>query len=86
MSEQPIRESVCLTCRVRSFGDVETHHVQCDWLRGPESTSAPATLRDQFAMAALRGLLAGPDGMSMERGAAWCYEIADAMLAAREAK
>jgi hypothetical protein len=37
-------------------------------------------------MAALRGLLAGPDGMSMERGAAWCYEIADAMLAAREAK
>lgn len=46
-----------------------------------------ATLRDQFAMAALTGLLSceetsgGPDEF-----AEWSYEYADAMLAAREAK
>lgn len=46
-------------------------------------------LRDQFAMAALTGLLASPNtprDVDMLEGAASAYMIAEAMLAAREAK
>ena len=45
------------------------------------------TLRDYFAAAAMQGMLASPDGdRHIERYAASAYQIADAMLAAREAK
>ena len=42
------------------------------------------TLRDQFAMAALTGVLA--DGFSKVAAARIAYDIADMMLAAREEK
>ena len=46
-----------------------------------------ATLRDQFAMAALTGLLSDPerDAEPSEYGE-WAYLYADVMLAAREEK
>jgi len=44
-----------------------------------------ATLRDQFAAAALTGLLAGfQNGKSCDSYAAEAYEVADAMLRARQ--
>lgn len=44
-----------------------------------------ATLRDQFAMAALAGLLASPDSAGKpEDFARWAYRNADAMMAERE--
>jgi hypothetical protein len=44
-------------------------------------------LRDYFAAAALQGMLASPDGDGhIERYAVGAYQIADAMLAARERK
>jgi len=44
------------------------------------------TLRDQFAMAALTGLLANPVGIGWSQCAEDCYQMADKMLKAREAK
>ena len=48
------------------------------------------TLRDYFAAAALQGLWANPhvkrDGDCRESVACFCYEQADAMIDAREAK
>jgi hypothetical protein len=48
------------------------------------------SLRDYFAAAALQGLMASPrewvDEITGERIAAWAYEQADAMIAARERK
>jgi hypothetical protein len=44
-------------------------------------------LRDQFAMAALTGLLANPDAAKYSKDRTEvAYEFADAMLKAREAK
>jgi hypothetical protein len=37
--------------------------------------------RDLFAMAALQGLLAGPNMIKSEELAKYCYQIADAMIA-----
>lgn len=46
----------------------------------------PKTLRDEFAMAALTGLLANPStGVAWHLYPEWAYEIADEMLKAREA-
>jgi hypothetical protein len=45
-----------------------------------------ATLRDQFAMAALTGLLANPDAAKYKDRAEVAYNYADAMLKAREDK
>lgn len=46
------------------------------------------TLRDQFAMAAMEGLISQSKGTAYDSsksdGARWAYEIADAMLAERE--
>lgn len=43
------------------------------------------TLRDYFAAKAMQGSLSNADDVnSMARFAEWCYEMADAMLAARE--
>lgn len=44
-----------------------------------------AFLRDQFAAAALTGLLAGGSASSDEYLASRCWQIADCMLARREA-
>lgn len=43
----------------------------------------PASLRDQFAMAALAGLLADPSSGGPETTARAAYKYADAMLAER---
>ena len=43
-------------------------------------------IRDQFAMAALTGLLANPDAAKYKDRAEVAYNYADAMLKAREAK
>jgi len=45
-----------------------------------------ATLRDQFAIAALTGLLANPDAAKYKDRAEVAYNYADAMLKAREHK
>ena len=50
----------------------------------PVCMSETLTLRDQFAMAALTGVLA--DGFSKVAAARIAYDIADAMLEAREQK
>jgi len=43
------------------------------------------TLRDYFAAKAMQGLMASPaDPESMEVAAKWSYNLADAMLKARE--
>lgn len=54
----------------------------------PEEVPEPATLRDQFAMAALTGALASGivEARAREHLARACYELADAMLAERERK
>jgi len=45
------------------------------------------SVRDYFAGQALAGLWADPDvQMTPEQAAKWCYDAADAMLAAREEK
>lgn len=48
------------------------------------------TLRDHFAMAALTGELAACAGsetsIDIKKLSVWCYEVSDAMLAAREGK
>jgi hypothetical protein len=43
-----------------------------------------ATLRDQFAMAALTGLLANPDAAKYKDRAEVAYNYADAMMEARK--
>jgi hypothetical protein len=50
------------------------------------SVTTTKTLRDEFAMAALQGLLADGGGESWEKDAANAYKAADAMLKAREVK
>jgi len=53
----------------------------------PAVISEATTLRDQFAMAALTGLLANPDAAKYSKDRTEvAYELADAMLKAREAK
>lgn len=44
------------------------------------------TLRDEFAMAALQGILADSEvkPRSIDDLSGWCYKVADAMLAARK--
>lgn len=44
------------------------------------------TLRDYFAAKAMQGMLAASEPYSTEELARYGYEVADAMLAAREAK
>lgn len=45
------------------------------------------SLRDYFAAKAMQGLIASPaDPESMEVAAKWSYNLADAMLKAREVK
>lgn len=55
-----------------------------------ERVAAKKALRDQFAMAALTGMLSGPDGdefaIKRKGSAVIAYEFADAMLAARGGK
>ena len=44
------------------------------------------SIRDYFAAAALQGLLADGGGSSWEADAKYAYQLADAMLKAREVK
>jgi hypothetical protein len=44
------------------------------------------TLRDQFAMAALTGMIADPSGVDYRSVPRKAYEMADAMLEARKEK
>lgn len=44
------------------------------------------TLRDYFAAKALQGMLTAGEDVPNEKLAKWAYDVADAMLAAREAK
>lgn len=71
--------------------------VECDWstgeLRGQQTTNAGGwhvgmTLRDYFAAKAFGGTLANSafHDDSPESLARWAYEMADAMLKAREVK
>lgn len=59
-----------------------------NWTRIEEDGEAPQTeqktLRDEFAMAALTGVLASESRDSRENFAAACYKMADAMLEARK--
>jgi hypothetical protein len=51
--------------------------------------SSGMTLRDYFAAKALEGSLASlepNESWDEKRAAKWCYEMADAMLSAREGK
>lgn len=49
----------------------------------PTPQTPVATLRDQFAMAALTGLLANPDAAKYKDRAEVAYNYADAMMEAR---
>ena len=55
-------------------------------LRINEKLSNLSTLRDQFAMAALTGLIARDSCLEVSTLALWSYELADAMLKEREEK
>lgn len=52
----------------------------------PISMSETLTLRDQFAMAALTGMIADPNGPDYPSVPKKAYEIADAMLETRKEK
>lgn len=52
----------------------------------PISMSETLTLRDQFAMAALTGLLADPECGAWAKVAEYAYTMADLMLEARKEK
>lgn len=43
------------------------------------------TLRDYFAAKAMQGMLAAGEGVPSEKLAKWAYDVADAMLAERDA-
>jgi hypothetical protein len=54
----------------------------CNPRRSGRSTTATKTLRDEFAMAALTGLLADPGyDPTANRAASDAYQMADAMMA-----
>lgn len=52
----------------------------------PDGERGFVSLRDHLAMAALTGLCAGGRSRTFEEAASHAYEIADIMLATREAK
>jgi len=52
----------------------------------PISMTETLTLRDQFAMAALTGMLSDPHGDSYQKLPTKAYVLADAMLEARKEK
>lgn len=81
---------------MRSLPEIEKMNADPIPCKGSDATESGlivrdercATLRDQFAMAALSGLGADPNtaDMECETVARCCYKMADAMLAAREDK
>jgi hypothetical protein len=52
----------------------------------PISMTETLTLRDQFAMAAMTGMLSDPHGDSYQKLPTKAYVLADAMLEARKEK
>ena len=84
-----LKDCVCPNCGADNNGHVSDGEAVLD-LFDSLAPSAPPTLRDQFAMSALQGLLANqqctPMGMSFEPDALSrrAYRLADAMLEARK--
>jgi hypothetical protein len=56
------------------------------WMSKTGGFARDKTLRDEFAMRAMQADLTGYDGSYWARVAKHAYEMADAMLEAREAK
>lgn len=50
----------------------------------PYNDTGKAELRDRIAMKAMHAVAAGSDHRRTKEIAEWCYELADAMLKARE--
>lgn len=88
-------EDLPLFEKVRADGDDSISSRFADFLRFEESLKKPMpiqftpmpempTLRDQFAMAALSGLLSDPSSSGPKGSAQAAYEYADAMIEARK--
>lgn len=69
---------ICEHCKY----NVPAHSVSCPVVDRP---SEVGTLRDEFAMAALRKIKSGHP-IAVEDMAVWSYQVADAMMRAREGK
>lgn len=87
-------ESACKGCAGRGNDELCDQLPACGsvvWVRHGEQPASAKNLRDEFAMAALGGLLADhaqfpPSTDPLKKVSALSYAIADAMLAAREQK
>ncbi|MFA5217094.1 MAG: hypothetical protein WC407_13845 [Sulfuricurvum sp.] len=65
--------------------EINGMHPACFVKKMIHEEAQTATLRDQFAMAALRGIISNKYwDYDIERAVKLAYEIADAMLAARK--
>lgn len=80
-----LKDYVCPNCGADNNGHVSDVEAVLD-LFDSLAPSAPPTLRDQFAMSALQGLLANNwrSEMSDELFTQRAYRLADAMLEARK--
>lgn len=88
-----LKDCVCPNCGADNNGHVSDGEAVLD-LFDSLAPSAPPTLRDQFAMSALQGILSSPvmgDSDLHESAENWlkditesAYEFADAMLEARK--
>ena len=56
------------------------------WPESPGSTQDGMTLRDYFAAKAMQGMLAASENYQTHEMAMYAYDVADVMLAVREAK
>jgi hypothetical protein len=59
-------------------------NANCEYRKALSQQQNASTLRDQFAMAALTGLLANPDAAKYKDRAEVAYNYADAMMEARK--
>ena len=84
-----LKEYVCPNCGADNNGHVSDGEAVLD-LFDSLAPSAPPTLRDQFAMSALQGLLANQQcspfsySGNVEQSVICAYRLADAMLEARK--
>lgn len=80
-----LKDCVCPNCGADNNGHVSDGEAVLD-LFDSLAPSAPPTLRDQFAMSALQGILANQQCVSFEPDALSrrAYRLADAMLEARK--
>ena len=72
--------------QIAGYTDAEYQKIKASLLGTGENASIEKTLRDEFAMAAMQGLLADSESCYKTLGAfaSDCYTIADAMLKERE--